>query len=153
MRIVPVTLKVANTFIALHHRHNKPVRGWKFGVALVNDVAIIGVACAGRPVARVLDDGLCLEINRTCTDGSPNANSMLYGACRAAAKAMGYKRVITYTQAGESGASLRAAGFVLVKRLEPRGSWSEHSVKLRGKRDPGGTGGVERVLWEVRFNG
>ncbi len=65
---------------------------------------------AGRPVARAFDDGLTLEVNRTCTDGTRNANSMLYGAVWRAARAMGYARCITYTQHDESGASLKAAG-------------------------------------------
>jgi hypothetical protein len=39
-------------------------------------------------VARHYDDGLTLEVNRTCTDGTRNANSMLYGAVWRAAKAM-----------------------------------------------------------------
>ncbi len=68
-----------------------------------------------------------------------------------AAKAMGYQRCITYTQADESGASLRAAGFVRVKELPPRKSWAESSVALRSKRDPVGNGGVPRVLWEIRI--
>ncbi|HBA4330140.1 TPA: hypothetical protein J5G02_005064, partial [Escherichia coli] len=87
---------------------------------------------------------------RTCTTGERNANSALYGAVWRAAKAMGYQRCITYTQADESGASLRAAGFVRVKELPPRKSWAESSVALRSKRDPVGNGGVPRVLWEIR---
>lgn len=61
-----------------------------------------------------------------------------------------YQRCITYTQADESGASLRAVGFVRVKELPPRKSWAESSVALRSKRDPVGNGGVPRVLWEIR---
>lgn len=87
-------------------------------------------------MARAFDDGLTLEVNRTCTDGAKNANSMLYGAVWRAAKAMGYKRCITYTQADESGVSLRAAGFRRVRDIEPRKSWAESSVKLRGKPRP-----------------
>ncbi|EJP7633356.1 TPA: XF1762 family protein, partial [Escherichia coli] len=41
---------------------------------------LTGVATAGRPVARHFDDGLTLEVNRTCTTGERNANSALYGA-------------------------------------------------------------------------
>jgi hypothetical protein len=151
MKIVPITLATAKAFVGEHHRHNKPPTGWKFGVGLVDEGGdLIGVATAGRPVARHFDDGLTLEVNRTCTDGTPNANSMLYGAVWRAGKAMGYTRCITYTQAEESGASLKAAGFVQVKILASRGSWAESSVKGRDKRDPVGTGGVERVLWEIK---
>lgn len=145
LRVVPITLRTAREFVAAHHRHNKPPVGWKFGVGLMAG----GVATAGRPVARHFDDGLTLEVNRTCTDGTPNANSMLYGAIWRAARAMGYQRCITYTQADETGASLRAVGWVRVKSLPARGSWAESSVKLRDRRDPIGNGGVSRVLWHI----
>jgi hypothetical protein len=101
-------------------------------------------------VARHYDDGKTLEVNRTCTDGTRNANSMLYGAVWRAARAMGYVRCITYTQHDESGASLRAAGWVKVKSLDARKSWAESSVKLADKRDQVGAGGVARTLWEIR---
>ena len=151
--IVPVTLREACDFIALHHRHNKPPRGWKFGIGLKLGTELIGVATAGRPVARHYDDGTTLEVNRTCTDGTANANSMLYGAVWRAAKAMGYKRCITYTQADETGASLRAAGWIKLKCLEARGSWGAATKddRLRAMRDPVGNGGVARVLWECRI--
>lgn len=152
MKIVPVTLRQACDFIARHHRHNKPPRGWKFGVGLEADGRLVGVATAGRPVARHFDDGLTLEVNRTCTDGTANANSRLYGAVWRAARAMGYLRAITYTQADETGASLRAAGWVRVKDLRPRQSWAAGTKdeRLRAMRDPEGNGGVARVLWEIR---
>jgi len=149
-RLHPITLKEAKQFVADHHRHNKPPTGWKFGVGLKVGDDLVGVATAGRPVARHYDDGLTLEVNRTCTDGTPNANSQLYGAIWRAAKAMGYMRCITYTQTDETGASLRAAGWTKVKELPPRKSWAESSVARRDKRDPVGNGGVARVLWEIR---
>ena len=148
--VVPITLRAAREFVAQHHRHSKPPVGWKFGLGLQLGKALVGVATAGRPVARHYDDGTTLEVNRTCTDGTPNANSMLYGAVWRAAKAMGYVRCITYTQHDESGASLRAVGWVKVKSLAARKSWAESSVQLADKRDPVGAGGVARTLWEIR---
>jgi len=148
MKIVPITFRAAGDFVAGFHRHNKPPRGHKFSIGLHDNGSLVGVAMAGRPIARAFDNGLTLEINRTCTDGTRNANSMLYGAVRKAAFAMGYERLITYTQESESGASLRAAGFVKVKELQARGSWAESSKKLKDKRDPEGNGGVARILWE-----
>ncbi|MEN4974056.1 XF1762 family protein [Pantoea eucalypti] len=150
MKIGPVTFKEACQFVSTHHRHNKPPRGHKFSVALRADGEIVGVAMAGRPVARYFDDGLTLEVNRTCTDGSKNANSQLYGAVWRAAKAMGYERCITYTQADESGVSLRAAGFIKVKELPARLGWAASSVALKDMRDPVGNGGVARILWEIK---
>ena len=149
MKIVPITLREAQAFVLAYHRHNSPPRGWKFGVGVREGDALVGVATAGRPVARHYDNGTTLEVNRTCTDGTRNANSMLYGAVWRAAKAMGYERCITYTQEGESGASLKAAGWVLVKVLPARKSWAESSVALRDKRDAVGNGGVARALWEI----
>lgn len=148
-----MTFRQACEFVSALHRHNKPPRGHKFSVGLFEADELVGVAMAGRPVARHFDDGLTLEVNRTCTDGTRNANSMLYGACWRAARALGYRRCITYTQADESGASLKAAGFIRVKALPARGSWAQHSLKLRAVRDPIGNGGIERVLWELRAQG
>lgn len=145
MRIRPVTLKEAQEFVRLHHRHNKPPVGHKFSIGLKEGDVLLGVATAGRPVARHMDNGLTLEVNRTCTDGSRNANSMLYGAVWRAAKAMGYERCITYTQADESGSSLRAAGYIKVKDLLARGSWN---CSARTGRDES-TSGIARVLWEI----
>jgi len=148
MIIVPITLKAASDFVTSLHRHNKAPQGHKFSVGLRDDDGkLIGVAVAGRPIARHLDDGTTIEVTRTCTDGSKNANSMLYGAIWRAARAMGYKRCITYTQADESGCSLRAAGFALDATLPPRGSWSDSSVKLKHAKDPVGCGGVARQRW------
>lgn len=150
MRVVPVTFREACAFVAEHHRHNKPPKGHKFSIGVRSDDGrLVGVAMAGRPVARALDDGLTLEINRTCTDGHPNANSMLYGAVWRAAKAMGYRRCMTYTQADETGASMRAVGWIRAAELAPRGSWADSSQALKATRDPVGNGGVARVRWEI----
>ena len=150
LTIVPLTLREANEYVGLHHRHHKPVRGHKFSIGVVTeDGTLHGVAIVGRPVARHYDDGFTFEVNRSCTDGTPNANSALYGAAWRAAKAMGCRRLITYTQEGESGASLRGAGWSVVAQRPARKGWAESSVKLRDTRDPVGSGGVARTLWEV----
>ena len=81
-------------------------------MACYNGDELCGVAIAGQPVARRLDDALTIEIRRVCTEGTRNACSILYGACARIAHEMGYKRVVTYTLASEPGTSLRASGFV-----------------------------------------
>jgi hypothetical protein len=108
----PIRLRAARAFVAAHHRHSRPPRGWLFGVALERDGELVGVAIAGRPLARGLDDGATIEVTRSCVlEGQRNANSRLYGAiCRAAA-ALGYRSAVTYTLELEGGASLLAAGF------------------------------------------
>lgn len=113
MKIVPITLKEANSFVEANHRHHSSVRGCRFAIGLESNGEIIGVAICGRPVARHLDDKYTLEVNRLCTVGTKNACSMLYGACRRIAKNMGYRKVITYILMSESGGSLVASGYAL----------------------------------------
>lgn len=113
LEIVPISLAEANAFVERNHRHHGPVTGHKFSVAVANMETgeIVGVAIVGRPVARYLDDGWTLEVNRCCTDGTYNACSMLYAAAWRAARAMGYKKLVTYILDTENGASLKAAGY------------------------------------------
>lgn len=92
LELVPISLKEANKFVEMHHRHHKPVTGHKFSVAAAVDGEVVGVAIVGRPVSRYMDDGWTLEVNRLCTDGTRNACSFLYSACWRCAKNMGYKK-------------------------------------------------------------
>jgi hypothetical protein len=152
LHIVPLTFREASAFVARHHRHHKPPRGCKFTIGVVDEEGELhGVAMVGRPVARSLDNGYVLEVNRTCTDGTANANSLLYATAWRVAREMGYLKLITYTQAGESGTSLRAAGWKVIGERKPRGSWREATAdeRLRRMRDPDGRGGVQRTLWEA----
>ena len=112
LTLVPISLADANAFVARHHRHHKPVTGHKFSIGCTENGELVGVAIVGRPVSRYLDNGLTLEVNRLCTTGSKNACSFLYAAAARAAKAMGYRKIITYTLDTEPGTSLRAAGWV-----------------------------------------
>lgn len=112
LEIRPCDFKTACDFVEKNHRHNKPPVGHKFSIACYDGNRLCGVAMVGRPVGRFLDDGLTLEVNRCCTDGTRNACSMLYGAAWRAAKALGYKRMFTYTRQSEIGSSLRAAGWI-----------------------------------------
>lgn len=146
LHLVPVSFKDACGFVAMHHRHHQPPVGCKYCVGVADlDSVLHGVLIAGRPVARVLDDGMTIEVTRTATDGTPNANSMLYGAARRAAFALGYRRLITYTQVGESGSSTRAAGYRVVAERPPRPGWS---VPSRPREDRG-VDGIPRTLWEA----
>ena len=149
LHLVPVSFTEASQFVAMWHRHHRPPVGHKFslGVADENDV-LVGVATVGRPVARHFDDGMTLEVNRTATDGTSNANSMLYGAADRATFALGYRRLITYTQAGESGGSLRGAGWKVVAERPGRAGWSTPS---RPQEDRG-VDHMPRTLWETANN-
>lgn len=145
LALTPINLDEANAFVTEHHRHHKPVPGAKFSLA-VSDAAgnVRGVAIVGRPVARMCDDGWTLEVSRCCTDGARNACSMLYGASWRATRALGYRRLLTYTLAEEGGASLRAAGFILLGQAGG-GSWN------RAARPRVDTAPTQRKLaWEAR---
>ena len=112
LEIRPIKLRDANRYVEENHRHNMPTRGHKFSIACYDGDRLCGVAIAGQPIARELDDGRTIEIRRVCTDGTRNACSILYGACSRCAKEMGYKKVITYTLESEPGTSLKASGFI-----------------------------------------
>ena len=73
LEITPMTLKEANAYVEQNHRHHGPVVGHKFSIGCSDGEKIVGVAIVGRPVARHLDDGWTLEVNRLCTDGTRNA--------------------------------------------------------------------------------
>jgi len=123
LQLTPITLREANAFVEQHHRHHGPSRGCIVCVAVALDGAVRGVAIVGRPVARGADDGWTAEVTRCCSDGARNACSMLYGAAWRAVRALGYRKLITYTLAAEGGGSLRGAGFKVVGEVAGR-SWS-----------------------------
>jgi hypothetical protein len=143
--VVPVGWRDACLFVRAHHRHHEPPRGYKYALGIADDSdQLVGVALVGRPVAAAFQDGATLEVNRAATDGTPNVNSMLYGAAWRAARALGYRRLITYTQAGESGASLRAAGWVVIAQRPARSGWRTMARPRAADYDP-----IPRTLWEA----
>lgn len=144
LSIFPCTLHQANALVAEFHRHHQPVRGHRFslGARSVCGTAV-GVVIVGRPVARKTDQWLTAEITRLCVSPwlppvfdrkgrmhAPAACSMLYGAAARAAKAMGYRRIQTFTLPTECGASLRGAGYVCEGEAGG-GDWNQPS---RGDR-------------------
>lgn len=148
LALVPAVWSDVQRFIERHHRHHPKPVGMKFCLAVAIGSELVGVATVGRPVARSFDDGWTLEVTRSCVvsdSDAKHANSMLYGAAWRAARAMGYRRIITYTQAGESGASLRAAGWRVIAERKPRAGWDTPSRP----RDLRGTENVARTLWEA----
>jgi len=102
LEIVPCELVEANDFVSQHHRHHRPVTGHKFSLAVSDGETVRGVAIVGRPSSRMLQDGETLEVTRVATDGAINACSALYAACWRAARAMGYRRLVTYILADNS---------------------------------------------------
>ena len=120
LEAVPLTLKDCNEYIQNFHRHNKPVQGSKFAFGCKYKGKLVAVCVVGRPIARYKDDGFTAEVTRTCVfdDAPKGVNSFLYSRAWKAWKAMGGKRIITYTLQSESGASLRGAGWKILHEVE-----------------------------------
>jgi len=143
LHLKPIALRDANAFVSERHRHLKPARGCKFVLSVADsDERVRGVAIVGRPSARMLDDGYTAEVTRCCTDGAANACSMLYGAARRAARAMGFTRVVTYTLPEEGGQSLRGAGWRLLGRTGG-GEWTRPGRLRQAAQRP-----EQKLLWE-----
>jgi len=134
MDVRPISLREASAFVGRLHRHHGEPRGCKFAIGAEKKGALVGVVIAGRPVARMLDDGRTCEVTRLCTDGTLNACSLLYSAAAACARAQGYRRIVTYILASETGDSLRAAGWVCEGQAGG-GSWSRER-RERDDRHP-----------------
>lgn len=112
MNLCPMSITDARAFVAQHHRHHRPLKvGCLFAIGAEDDGQIVAVAIVGRTTARMLEDGYTAEVTRLCSTGERNACSLLYAACWRACRAMGYRRLVTYTLPEEGGASLRAAGW------------------------------------------
>ena len=127
LTLVPINITEAREYVRQVHRHHKPPVSGLFAVAAANDDgAICGVAIVGRPVSRMLDDGWTCEVTRLASDGTRNVCSLLYGAAWRAARALGWKKLVTYTLKEEGGTSLRAAGYKLIGEAGG-GSWSRKS--------------------------
>jgi len=147
LELQPITFKEACIFIDKYHSHHLPPQGWKFGIAVNNGSEIVGVITIGRPVARHLDNGWTLEVTRCCTNGFKNAASKLYASAWRTVRAMGYKRLITYTLISEKGTSLKAAGYKILYQTKG-GSWSSKSRPRIDKHPK-----QQKILWEkIRGN-
>lgn len=143
LSIVPCSIGDAREYVRQFHRHLDPPLSGFFAVAVAEGERVCGVAIVGRPVAKGLDDGWTADVTRCATDGTPHAPSKLYAACWRAARALGYRRMGTYTLASEPGTSLRAAGWRELYRVAGR-SWDCPS-RPRVDRAPL----QDKIRWEV----
>lgn len=145
---VPIDLAEANEFVLSHHRHNKPTVGHRFSVGASDGVELWGVGIAGRPVARLQQDGRTVEVLRCCVrDGAPKGTaSFIYGALWRAARALGYSRCITSTLQAESGASLRGAGWRVIAE---RAAADPASWQSRPGRAWQPVVGQAKLVWEA----
>lgn len=147
--IVPCSIQEANEFVANFHRHNKPVTAARFAVGASDGQQLVGVAIVGLPVARLMMDGFTAEVVRCCVaDGAPKGTcSALYAAAWRAAKAMGWRKLITYTLQSESGASLRGAGWKVIAELAPRSDAQQWTNRPGREWQP--VVGQAKLRWEV----
>jgi hypothetical protein len=145
--IRPSNLKGANAIIEQWHRHHKPVVGCRFCIKVVDDEGVTrGVAIVGRPKARMTDQENIAEVDRVCTDGTPNACSALYGGCARIAREMGFESIQTFILVSEPGVSLKASGWKHVSNTDGSTQWS------RPSRERQTTFITEnKQKWELRF--
>ena len=117
MWAVPLELREANAYVEMNHRHHAPVHRDKYRIGCADENGLHGVIQIGRPVSRMLDDGMTLEVVRCCTDGTRNVCSFLYARAARVARELGYRRMITYILGTESGNSLSAWDGIKRRRI------------------------------------
>ena len=121
--IVPMTLRNANDFVSEFHRHNGRTarNGGKFAIGASDGNELFGVSIVGNPLSATYMDGFTAEVLRCCVrDHAPKGTcSKLYSRCWQIWRAMGGRRMITYTLQSESGASLRGAGWEVLGECKP----------------------------------
>lgn len=155
LEIVPITLREANSFVENHHRHNGRTSrdGGKFAIGvegpLNESVSLVGVAIVGNPLSATYMDGFTAEVLRVCTcpNAPKNACSMLYAACWRAWRAMGGKKLITYTLQSELGTSVQAAGWKIVGETKPVPPGWRKTDHLRRDWQP--VMGQKKFRWEI----
>ena len=123
LEIVPVTLKLANDFVSEFHRHNGRTsrNGGKFAIGVSNGGELLGVSIVGNPLSATCMDGYTAEVLRCCVrDHSPKGTcSKMYSRCWQIWRAMGGRKLITYTLQSESVARLRGAGWSILGSCRP----------------------------------
>lgn len=147
---VPITLREANDFVSSYHRHSGRTSrdGGKFAIGASDGSGMVGVAIVGRPInCQLARDVYTAEVLRTCTIPDPpkGTNSYLYGACWRAWRAMGGRKLITYTLQTETGASLRGAGWKVVGEVKG-GGWDRPNQDRRREWKP--IYGQQKFRWE-----
>lgn len=128
----PIPFAQSRRFVDKYHRHCSSPQSHKFSIGLLDYGLLVGVIIASTPKARVLDDGFTLELNRCCVlPDQPNACSKLYARAIKAGRSMGYRKFVTYTLTSEPGSSLKAVGFKLDGKTQPRPNGWDHPSRRR----------------------
>lgn len=154
LHLRPVRLREANDFVENFHRHNgRTTRdGGKFAIGVIVGAGeLVGVAIVGNPLSATYMDGYTAEVLRVCTnaDAPKGACSMLYAACWRAWRAMGGRKLITYTLKTESGASLRGAGWKIIGETRPTPLGWRKNDHLNSHREWQPVMGQLKLRWEM----
>ena len=88
MKIVTLSVKDAEAFLAKHERHYKAPVEAICAIGVGDDDGLHGAAILGRNSA---EEG---ELAHIYVDGASQGYSLLYGACWRALKALGYRRAV-----------------------------------------------------------
>ena len=88
MRVVDISIKVAEEFLENHGRHYKSPAEPICAIAVQDGDGLHGAAILGRRAAGVG------ELAHIYVDGASQGYSLLYGACWRALKALGYETTI-----------------------------------------------------------
>lgn len=138
MKIVPLTLKVANNFVEKWHRHSARTNndGGKYAIGLEHEGQLVGVAIVGRPTARLLQVEGAAELTRLCVsdDAPKGSGSKLYSRAKRIWQLMGGTTLHTYTLSKEGGASMRGAGMTVPAAKVQKQQWTRPS-RARAERD------------------
>lgn len=141
LELAPITLRAAREFCTIHHSYAKAPVGALFAVATKHAEIIRAVAIVGRPISSVLDNGSTAEVIRLISDGATfNASSFTLRNATKAAFALGYCRVVSYTDKTLQAAAFKAAGFNIAR---------EHRVKPWHGREMLDIVGRTVVRWEL----
>lgn len=151
MKLRPLTLREANDFVENFHRHNGRTarNGGKWAVGVEIDDELVGAAIIGNPISATFMDGYTAEVLRVCVNDKATKGgcSMLYGAAWRAWRAMGGRRLVTYTLTTETGASLRGAGWRVVGQTTPVPDGWRKKDHLKREWQP--VMGQTKIRWEM----
>ena len=124
MKHVNLKLSEAQAFVKRFHRHSKPLKRHMFSIGAYSNFlmwseglcfpsGLEGIVTVDRCSSAWSKERNFVEIRRVCLSpkAKKNTASFLIGKAKTACFAMGYSKIVTYTQPHESGASLLAAGF------------------------------------------
>ena len=152
LEIVPMTLRLANDFVADFHRHNGRTsrNGGKWAIGVSEGEELLGVAIVGNPLSATMMDGYTAEVLRCCVrDYAPKGScSKLYSRCWVIWRQMGGRKLITYTLQSESGASLRGAGWRIAGECKPTPDGWRKDDHLNGARTWQPVMGQLKFRWE-----